>query len=81
MCVCVCIEKYISSYVEVHIKAFCRACIVRMSVCLLTTPVCILTVGLGDPIDWWWIVRVTGLEATPIVKQLSDTKSVCARLV
>lgn len=36
---------------------------------------------VGVPVNWWWIVRVTGLEATPIVKQLSEAKSVCARLV
>lgn len=41
----------------------------------------VVTVGLGDPVNWCWIVRVTGLEAMPIVKQLSDTKSVCASLV
>lgn len=27
-----------------------------------------------DPINWWW--RVTGLEATPIVKQLSVARTV-----
>lgn len=44
--------------------------------------VCVLNVGLWeDPINWWWRVGVTGLEATPIVKQLSGAKSVCARPV
>lgn len=73
-CVFVCATMRI----QVNTKAFFRAC---MHVCLATICVCNDRWAGGDAVNCWWIVSVTGLEATATVQQLSDAKSVRARLV
>lgn len=65
----------ITMHIEVHTKGFLE------NVCVSACNMYIVTVGLGDHVNWWWIVSVTGLETTAIVKQLRDIESVCARRV
>ena len=73
-----CLYYTVLTVLFVSVTSKCTQRIFSEPVFVSAVCVCMVTIGLwrgGSP------VRGTRLEATPIVKQLSDAKSVCARLV